>query len=107
MVKMGRKKNKDFTHIGSLIGDVIKDIRPESDSEMLGIWTIWGQAVGEAIAVNARPHAFKGGLLMVNVAGSVWAQQLQFQKNNLIRKINSALGKDLVADIRFRTGKLS
>ncbi len=101
---MKRKKNKEFTHMGSLIEDIITSIRPESDKKMMGIWKVWKQAAGDMIASHAQPEAFKGGLLIVKVTGSVWAQQLQFQKKELIQKLNEKLGSDLVKDMRFKTG---
>ena len=55
---------------------------------------------------RAQPEAFKDGLLIVKVAGSVWAQQLQYQKRDMIQKLNSALESELVRDIRFKTGTI-
>ncbi|MBW2220021.1 MAG: DUF721 domain-containing protein [Deltaproteobacteria bacterium] len=101
-----RKYNKEFTRVGSLIENIITNIRPESDKKMMGIWKVWKRAVGDVIASNAQPEAFKGGLLIVKVSGSVWAQQLQFQKRELIQKINEALDSELVKDIRFKIGSL-
>ena len=81
---MKRKYNKEFTPVGGLIEDILSNIRPESDKKMMGIWKVWTRVVGEKTASQAQPEAFKGGLLIVKVAGSVWAQQLQFQKTDLI-----------------------
>ena len=103
---MKRKYNKEFTPVGGLIEDILSSIRPESDKKMMGIWKVWARAVGEKISSQAQPEAFKGGLLIVKVAGSVWAQQLQFQKTDLIQKLNSALEEELVKDIRFKTGTI-
>ena len=61
-------------------------------------------AVGEVIARNARPGAFKGKLLLVNVTSSTWAHQLQFLKKDIIKKVNDALGKELVEEIKFKIG---
>lgn len=80
------------------------DMRSGSDRKMLGIWKVWEAVAGEVIAAHARPEAFKDGLLIVKVAESAWAQQLQFQKKDLIRKVNKALGSELVKDIRFKIG---
>ena len=106
MDSIKRKNNKEFTPVGSLIEDILSNMRPESDKQMMGVWKVWSRIVGEKTAANAQPEAFKGGLLIVNVAGSVWAQQLQFQKNDLIRKLNTAMGSELVEDIRFKTGSI-
>ncbi|MBU0987478.1 MAG: DUF721 domain-containing protein [Proteobacteria bacterium] len=99
-----RKKTKDFSHIGSVIGNVLGSYRHQSDEDLSRIWNLWDQAVGEAIAKNARPWAFKGKLLLVNVTSSTWAHQLQFLKTDIIQKVNNVLGKELVEEIKFKIG---
>jgi predicted nucleic acid-binding Zn ribbon protein len=101
---MKRRKSKESTPIGSVISNVLKSYRRESDEDMVRIWSLWDDAVGEAIAQNARPEAFKGNLLLVNVISSTWAHQLQFLKKDIIIKVNKALGKALVEDIKFKIG---
>lgn len=98
------KDKKDFSHIGSVIGKMLGSYRQESDEDLVKVWSIWDQAVGEAVAKNARPGAFKGKLLLVNVNSSTWAHQLQFLKKDLIKKVNNALGKNLVEEIIFKIG---
>jgi len=104
---MKRKKNKEFSHIGDVIKHIIgtgKTARP--DAEMLEIWRLWEGIVGKAIAGNARPAAFKGDILLVNVASSPWMQQLQFLKKDIVNKINAAFGKQLVREIKFKIGSI-
>jgi len=102
---MKQKKNKNFSHIGTLISDILDTCRNERpDSEMTRIWALWDKTLGTTIAENARPAAFKGELLIVHVTNSPWMQQLQFLKKDIIQKLNSALGKNLVQEIRFKIG---
>ena len=102
---MKRKQNKDFSHIGDVIQHIISQSRAaRPNSEMLKIWELWDSIVGAPIAENARPAAFKGDILLVNVTSSPWMQQLQFLKKDLIGKINAEFGKPLVGDIKFKIG---
>jgi hypothetical protein len=102
---MKQKKNKNLSHIGTLIGDILDACRNgRPDSEMTRIWALWDKTVGTTISENARPAAFKGQLLIVNVTSSPWMQQLQFLKKDIIQKLNSALGKNLVQEIKFKIG---
>ena len=55
-----QKKKKEFVHIGSIIDNVIVQYRSKSDGELIRVWQIWDDTVGEAIATNAQPAAFKG-----------------------------------------------
>jgi predicted nucleic acid-binding Zn ribbon protein len=102
---MKKKDNKsDFSPIGSVISNLLGSYRHESDEDLVRIWHLWNEAVGEVIARNARPGAFKGKLLLVNVSSSTWAHQLQFLKIEIIKKVNDALGKELVEEIKFKIG---
>ncbi len=97
-------KKSDFVHIGKVINGVIKQYRTEPDFALKKVWQLWDETVGKTIAQNARPAAFKGKLLIVHVNSSTWIHQLQFLKNDLISKLNAALGKPLVEEIKFKIG---
>lgn len=99
-------KRSDFVHISNIIDDVIKQYRCEPDFDLKAVWRLWDETVGETIAQNARPAAFKGKLLIVHASSSAWIHQLQFLKSDLISKLNAALGKVLVEDIKFKIGTL-
>ncbi len=99
-----RKQRKDFVHIGNIIGNVLERFRSESDGGLTRVWHIWDEVVGETIAVNAQPAAFKGDLLLVHVTSSAWIHELQFLKSDMIIKLNAALGKPMVTEIKFKIG---
>ena len=102
---MKRRKNvKEFTQIGNVISNVLQSYRHEADEGLAQIWNLWDRAVGENIAKNTRPEAFKGKLLLVNVTSSAWAHELQFLKSDIIAKVNEVLGKALVEEIKFKVG---
>jgi predicted nucleic acid-binding Zn ribbon protein len=101
-----KKKQAGFVHIGPLINDVLKSYRRESDSELIRVWQIWEGAVGGIIAQNAKPAAFKGRILLVHATSSTWIHQLQFLKKDMIDKLNAALGKPLIDDLKFKIGPI-
>jgi predicted nucleic acid-binding Zn ribbon protein len=104
---MGRKKRKaEFVHIGNILGAVLKKYRHEMDVELLQVWQVWDSIVGEVIAQNAKPAAFKGQILLVHVTNSTWIHQLQFLKKEMIGRLNNALGKPLIEDLKFKIGPL-
>lgn len=99
-----RKKRKDFVHIGNIIEGVLKQFRSESDGELTRVWHVWDEVVGETIAANAQPAAFKGDLLLVHVTSSAWIHELHFLKADIVSKLNVALGKPMVTEIKFKIG---
>jgi predicted nucleic acid-binding Zn ribbon protein len=105
-VSSKRSRNKDFTHIGSLIEQLQSRVRKNSNRDLSALWDCWDSLVGPLVAANAQPAVFKGKLLLVHVSSSTWLQQLQFLKSDMIRKINTSLGQHLVEEIKFKIGPL-
>ncbi len=99
-----KKEKKGFVPLGSVLPNVLSSIRKEGDAPLLQVWELWDRSVGETIAKNARPSAFKGTLLLVEVTSSAWIHELQFLKSDIINKLNEALGKALVKEIKFKIG---
>lgn len=85
---------------------ILASARGGSDEQLVDVWQIWEEAVGSAISKNARPAAFKGRLLLVEVSSSTWLHQLRFLKADIIEKINLALGKEIVEEIKFKIGTI-
>jgi len=100
------EKRSDFVHIRNILDEVLKPYRSKPDFELKEVWGLWDEAVGKIIAQNARPASFKGKLLIVHVTSSAWIHQLQFLKNDMITKLNTALGKPLIEEIKFKIGPL-
>lgn len=94
----------DLTPIGRLLGEVLSKCQSGSASGMRAVMGLWPQTVGDVVAANTRPAAFRKQLLLVYVSSPVWIQELRFQKAEIIRKLNHAAGKDIVSDITFKIG---
>ena len=103
-MKRTRVKLKHPVPIGNLLDDVLKSFRRYDDRDLIRAWELWEVVVGAEIAIHTRPAAFKDRLLLVYASSSVWLHQLRFNKKEIIDKLNAALKKDLIDDIRFRIG---
>ena len=101
-----KKQKAKFEHIGSILSDVLKTYRRDSDADLVQVWQVWDKVVGDVIAQNARPAAFKGKLLLVHVSSSTWIHQLQFLKKEMMAKLNQAFGKEVINDLKFKIGPL-
>jgi hypothetical protein len=69
-----------------------------------GLQQQWRTIVGPHIASHTFPEAIRHRKLFLLAENSVWLQQLLFLKTELLSKIGSAMGKDLVSDIILRVG---
>jgi predicted nucleic acid-binding Zn ribbon protein len=97
---------KQMTHIRDILESALNRFRPSADMEMTRLWNLWESALPPAMALNAKPGAFRDGILLVHVSSSVWMQHLHFQKQSMISSLNSALDRELVKDIRFQIASL-
>lgn len=63
----------------------------------------WAEVVGSAVAAQAQPTQVNAQrVLFVATSSAVWAQNLAFERQRLLVKLNALLDKPLT-DIRFST----
>jgi predicted nucleic acid-binding Zn ribbon protein len=73
-------------------------------SALARVQEVWESAVGPAIAASARPTAERDGVLTVTCAAAVWAQELDLMADDLVPRLNAALGAEAIRELRCRTG---
>jgi predicted nucleic acid-binding Zn ribbon protein len=64
--------------------------------------TRWAEIVGDQIARVAVPQRMDKGTLFIHVASAPWRAELATRRLEIQRKLNEAIGSDVVKDIRFR-----
>ena len=62
---------------------------------------LWKEVVGRKVAKAAKAEKVDRGTLIVKTDSSVWRQELQMQKEQLIEKINKKIGSEAIKEIRF------
>jgi predicted nucleic acid-binding Zn ribbon protein len=99
------KKEKDpLVPLKDIISNIFAESKlPFNPNDAL-IWKIWDEAVGPAIAKNARPQWIKNGRLRVGVSDPIWLQELEFAGETIKEKLNGRLGREAVEKIEFRLG---
>jgi predicted nucleic acid-binding Zn ribbon protein len=88
--------------IRRLLASVFENRQWRSKLELHRVFEFWDSTVGKEIAAIARPSLFRGNVLWVKVADSVWMQHLHLQKILLMDKINQQLHHEKISDIRFQ-----
>jgi hypothetical protein len=96
---MTRKKQPD--HIGFVLGELVGKKNWTSRFELHQVFTFWDEIVGPEVAAQAKPVKMHGTVLWVEVAESVWLQQLQYLKMAFVDSINNRFGHNGLTDIRF------
>jgi predicted nucleic acid-binding Zn ribbon protein len=60
----------------------------------------WPEAVGPAVATQARPVAERGRVVTISCSGSVWAQELDLMAPAIIERLNGGLRAGEVTRLR-------
>lgn len=64
----------------------------------------WRSAAGDLIADHSRPGLVKRGTLEVVVTHSALLQELSFQRETILQKLQQSAPQEKIADLRFRVG---
>jgi hypothetical protein len=66
---------------------------------------LWPKIVGPTVAKITYPAQFRSGTLFIDVADSVWMQELKFQEGEVIGRLNDALGEPLIRRLFFQLAR--
>jgi predicted nucleic acid-binding Zn ribbon protein len=61
---------------------------------------VWPEAVGPAIAAEARPTSERGGVLTISCSASVWAQELDLMAPVILEQLNALLRAGQLSRLR-------
>ena len=92
----------EIENIGSIIGDVIKNLDIRSKLNISNVFNRWEEIVGPEIGKKVKPQRITRGTLYISVTTSTWANELSLMSGQLIKKINSFIGEEVVKNIRFK-----
>jgi predicted nucleic acid-binding Zn ribbon protein len=87
-------------------GDALRDAADALGfAPMLARYTAvaaWAEVVGPQIASMTEAVRCENGVLLVRVANAPWRAELALRRREIIRRLNEAVGRPAVKDIRFR-----
>ena len=66
----------------------------------------WSDAAGERLSKNSRVGRTNRGVLEITARNSAVLQELTFQKQRLLKKLQAAAGANNLRDLRFRVGEI-
>ena len=94
MAKRGEIKN-----ISKVLEDVISQKHFKVGIDNLRVQEAWVKTMGENIQKYTYSVKFKRGILYIKLKSSVLKEELIFEKNKVIKLINTELGKKYVKDL--------
>ena len=102
MTSTGKRYRKAPRRISYIVDEVCTRFGLDEARQQYRALHLWRELVGETIASETTIERLSGGQLFVRVKNSVWRMELNFRKQELVRKLNSAFGRDTVKEIIFR-----
>ena len=72
-------------------------------SDQARAYGAWARAAGDTVAANARPRSFARGVLTVECASSIWAQELTYLGGRLLERMGEVDPGHPVERFRFVT----
>ena len=77
-----------------------KDFKAINDT--ISLTAAWKKSVGGSILKNTEIIDFKNGKLLIKTSNPIWRNELSFQKNELLNKLQKAEPGLNVTEIIFR-----
>jgi predicted nucleic acid-binding Zn ribbon protein len=93
-----------FTSLTQVLGGLENQDKWEKRRQFRQLVGCWTGIVGVAVAAQTRPLYVQRQVLYVATASSVWAQNLAFERQRILEKLNAKLPYNLT-DIRFSTAQ--
>lgn len=64
----------------------------------------WEEIAGPEVARHCQPTALRGKVLEATAESSVWCQELQLRRTELLGRLQAAFGDEAPAELWFRVG---
>lgn len=102
--RSGPRENKKRAPVGinAALGNLVQELGINKTLGEYTVITSWEKMVGERIAKVTRAQRIENGVLFVSVANAPWRAELTLRRQEILEKINSASGRQVVKEIRFR-----
>ena len=99
--------NPTFQTAGSILQAILAKKGLDKKIAQYNFIHSWKEIVGEEIAKRTRPLKIRGQCLLINAVNSVWAQELSFHQEVIVRKLQRYLSPDQkVTSVEFRVGEV-
>lgn len=90
-------------HSESSLGDVIRQLADEYNLKnrltQVSVVRLWEEILGPMVGRNTKEIRFQDGVLRVRIESSALRQELEFQKDDIISKLNDSLGQNDVSEL--------
>lgn len=90
--------------LGRIVPRVLSELGLTDTATLVRLAERWERAVGPEIAAHCRPHSLRGRRLEARVDSSVWCQELQLRRPEILEALRRELGDEAPTDLWLRVG---
>ena len=93
---------KEESSAEEVIGKILKGYRLDQGIDAVEVRNVWYPEMGNGVKSYTREVAFRKNTLFVSLTSAVLREELSYGKQLIIKKLNEALGKEMITEIIFR-----
>lgn len=90
--------------LNRVLGNLEGQYKRQDAHHVSQVQACWNDVVGSVVAAQTRPYNLQRGVLKVATSSAAWAQNLVFERQRILEKLNKALPFS-ISDIRFSTAQ--
>lgn len=87
--------------VGDILRLALEENRMQRRLSEYSAIRLWREIVGDHIADLCAKPSVEKGVMYIGVANAALRNELNMSRSSIVRHINSALGDDIISDIRF------
>jgi predicted nucleic acid-binding Zn ribbon protein len=88
--------------VSAAITELVSSLGIDGTLRQYSVIARWPEIVGDQIARVTEPQRIEHGVLFVSVKTAPWRSELSLKRLEIMKKLNTAAGADVIRDIRFR-----
>jgi predicted nucleic acid-binding Zn ribbon protein len=92
----GKRPKGNLEPLAQLMGTVLRGTGLQKRFAEYRAVEAWDEVVGSTVAEQAQATVIRGGVLFVDVKSSVWMQELQLLRGDIIERLNAHLEQPFV-----------
>jgi hypothetical protein len=98
---MKKKENESYS-IKDILSDFLKENNLQKGIDQESVKEAWSDVMGKGIMSYTDDVKLSGRTLIVSLSSSTLREELSYGREMIIKRINVALGKDLIRNIRLK-----
>ena len=90
-----------ISRVGSFVKPTLQDLGVQGKVLEQQALAKWREVVGPQIAASSKADAIRDGVLFVTCKSSMWSSELSLHRQDITKRLNAAVGREIITDIRF------